>query len=142
MRELILVVLGVVTVVAVTACRSSGTQERGPALSPERQSLEDSARLTDYMAGVDDRISHTTEPRHKILRAVQADWIAAVKRLQDRGVLVVGMSQQAVVELLGEPTKRKGKYLQWYFSSPMHINPGFVAYVADEVVESFQWTSY
>ena len=142
MRELILVVLGMVTVVAVTACQSSGTEERGPASSPETRALERSARLTDYIAEVDDRVSRTTEPRHKIVRAVQADWIAAVKRLQDRGMLVVGMSQQAVVELLGEPTKRKGKYLQWYFSSPMHTNPGFVAYVADEVVESFQWTSY
>ncbi len=142
MRELILVVLGVVTIVAATACRSSGTEERGPASSPETRALERSGRLTDYLAEVEDRVSRTTEPRHKIIRAVQADWIAAIKRLQDRGVLVVGMSKQAVVELLGEPTKQKEKYLQWYFSSPMHTNPGFVAYVADEVVESFQWASY
>ena len=141
MRELILVVLGVVTVVAVTACRSSGTQVRGPS-SPETRALERSARLVDYLAEVDDRISRTTEPRHKIIRAVAADWIAAVQRLQDRGVLVVGMSPQAVVELLGEPTKQKEKYLQWYFSTPMHTNPAFAAYVADEVVESFHWASY
>ncbi len=62
----------------------------------------------------------------------------AVRRLLDGGAITEGMTVQSLVEVMGEPSKRGDGFLQWYFASPRHINPGLIVHVVRNQVTKAQ----
>jgi hypothetical protein len=70
------------------------------------------------------------------------DWAKAVKKAQQDGLIRTGMTLPQLKALLGDPSKSREKYWEWYFRSPMHINPAFVVYHTNGVASELQWTTY
>jgi hypothetical protein len=58
----------------------------------------------------------------------------------DAKVLHDGMTVEQAIELLGEPTSRGEKSIDWYHSTPRHVNPGIRGKIEDgKIVE---WKMY
>ncbi len=53
-------------------------------------------------------------------------------------VLHPGMSVDEAVEILGQPSSRSDKGLNWYISTPRHVNPGLEAAIKEGKIVSFR----
>lgn len=69
---------------------------------------------------------------------LQSRWEEAVRRLLDGGSITKGMTVQSLLEVMGEPSKQGDGFLQWYFASPRHINPGLIVHVVRNQVTKAQ----
>jgi hypothetical protein len=76
-------------------------------------------------------------------RSIGKEWADAVQGLVDEGKINKGMQQTDLLNLLGEPTNKvrpgKNDVYRWYFSTPMHVNPGFQAEINDGIVTDFRF---
>lgn len=74
------------------------------------------------------------------------EWREAVQRLIDQQEIRQGSTVAEVINRLGPPTsimvspenKNKSTY-DWYFSTPMHVNPMFTMQIENEVVRAYRF---
>jgi len=90
------------------------------------------------------RIGADGNPLAHDLQGMGNAWIAAVRKLIERNEIHQGMPLADMIKHLGPPTSvtelKEGKAVTryvWYFTTPMHVNPLFEAYVEDDTVRAY-----
>ncbi|GJM26147.1 MAG: hypothetical protein DHS20C16_25620 [Phycisphaerae bacterium] len=81
---------------------------------------------------------------HKAYDRISNNWLEAIQDRIDSGEIQIGMKDEVLRQLLGEPT-REGKsedlrWIRYYFGTSMHVNPAFDVEFKDDSVVSFRFT--
>jgi hypothetical protein len=106
----------------VAVCQELQTPNREAQMSEIRQ-ITEALKNSDLLA-------------FEEIAALQNRWEEAVRKLLNSGNLTKGMTAQSLVEIMGEPSNQRSSTLEWYLSSPSHINPGLIAHVdGNKVIE-------